>query len=669
MAVGRCTRASIVAGALLIFTATSLVSVGSAAAQALGVSLPGVAVSLPKVGVSLPSVGVTVPSVGVTVPSVGVTVPSVGVTVPSVGVTVPSVGVTLPGVSVSTPEVTVSTPQVTVTPPSSPGGGSTEAPSGSAPSGGGGSSGEGSGSGSSGGGSSGGGASGGGASGGTGGGSTGSQPASTSNGSTDATAASVADSAGARTSAPASATTTAQGRAVGAGGKAASKRSRATARGATRAPVGAGEHAGASASATATGAGAGAGGATALGVASSGKARTTLAPRNASTPAGNALDSIGRHIPLPLPVPDWSKPIIVLLLALALAFAVRARRAVRCARRLERQRVTLLRDVGAMQAALVPEVPARVGGLAVSVAYRPAEGPAAGGDFYDVFTLERGKVAIILGDVAGHGHEALTQAALTRYTLRAYLQAGLQPRAALALAGRVLADPEAERFATVALALYDTREGRLTYASAGHPPPLVQGPQMRAPLEVCASPPIGWTVPTGRRQTTVSLMPGAVVCFFSDGLIEARCKDDLLGRDRLGELLTGLGSRPDAAKLLAKVRKAALATPDDMAACILAPEIAIITTRTHLEELEVEARALATGRVRQFLEACELPGAEIEPTIDRANDIVAARGSALVSVELEGEGVTATVSVPSSQPRVAMPAGRPQPVADPSSTR
>jgi hypothetical protein len=394
------------------------------------------------------------------------------------------------------------------------------------------------------------------------------------------------------------------------------------------------------------------------------------APRAAAKPASNPLDAIGRHIPLPLPVPDWSKPIILALLALAIGFAVRSRRAGLRALRLERQRTTLLRDVGAMQAALVPEIPARVGGLAVSVAYRPADGPAAGGDFYDVFVPSRGKVAIILGDVAGHGSEALTQAALTRYTLRAYLQAGLEPRAALALAGQVLADPGAERFATVVLAVYDTREGLLTYASAGHPAPLVRGEGMRAPLELCASPPIGWTVPTGRRQTTVSLAPGAIVCLFSDGLIEARDDDsELLGRERLDELLAALGPRPDAGRLLASVRKAAPINPDDMAACILAPEVALIVPHTHVEELEVDARALAGGKVERFLEGCAVADAEIGSTIDRARDIVSVWGSALMRVELDGDGATVAVAVPSSKPRVATPEQRPEPVGDPTGAR
>src|SRR5262249_52186498 len=158
---------------------------------------------------------------------------------------------------------------------------------------------------------------------------------------------------------------------------------------------------------------------------------------------------------------------------------------------LERQRTRLLADVGVLQAALVPEVPAHLGGLAVSVAYRPAEGPGAGGDFYDLFIPEPGKVAIMLGDVAGHGPDALAQAALTRYTLRAYIQAGLEPRAALELAGRALLDPAGERFATVALGVFDSRSSALKYASAGHPPPIVRGVATEEPVTACSSPPVG----------------------------------------------------------------------------------------------------------------------------------------------------------------------------------
>ena len=185
------------------------------------------------------------------------------------------------------------------------------------------------------------------------------------------------------------------------------------------------------------------------------------AARPASTKhsSSNPLEAIGGQLPLPLPVPDWSKPIILLLLVLALALAARASISARRAKRLETQRGLLLSDLHAMQSALVPEVPAELAAMGVSVAYRPADGVAAGGDFYDVFELDPGRVALILGDVCGHGREALDRAALTRYTIRAYLQAGLEPRAALELAGQALVDPSALHFATVLVGVYELERG------------------------------------------------------------------------------------------------------------------------------------------------------------------------------------------------------------------
>lgn len=394
--------------------------------------------------------------------------------------------------------------------------------------------------------------------------------------------------------------------------------------------------------------------------------RTTASPARAGAHASsNPLEKLGGQIPLPIPVPDWSKPIIIALLLLAAWFGIRSRFAALRARRLERQRTMLLADVGAMQAALVPKVPARLGGLAVSVAYRPAEGPAAGGDFYDVFVPAPGKVAIMLGDVAGHGHDALTQAALTRYTLRAYLQAGLEPRAALALAGRVLVDPLGERFATVAVGIYDTPSSKLTYALAGHPPPILGGFEAPEPLTVCSSPPIGWGVPTGNRQTTISLPGGAAACFFSDGLIEARSAGELLGRERLRGILADLCPNPEAADLLERVRAAAEGAPDDMVACVISPETAVSGVGTHVEELQADGQALARMDVQRFLEGCRVPAPEITRTIELARSIADASGSALLRIEVGAVSSTVTVTAVRSGAPLQNSPRTPQGVGEP----
>jgi hypothetical protein len=436
---------------------------------------------------------------------------------------------------------------------------------------------------------------------------------------------------------------------AGAGGKPTASgrraRRRAQAAGAKRARAAAAAAATAAAKSAATSAKAQA----ASGAVPARSAASASAHKNAA--GGGPLNALGRHIPFPVPVPDWSKPIILLLLAVALWFAARWRVAGLRARRLERQRASLVRDLGSMQATLVPVIPGRVGELSVSVAYRPADGPAAGGDFYDVFALQPGKVAIVLGDVAGHGRDALAQAALTRYTLRAYLQAGLEPRAALALAGSVLDEPAKMRFATVVVAVHDSSSGRLTYATAGHPPPISVGFDTPEPLTVCCSAPICCDLPTGRRQTTISAPASGQVCFFSDGLPEARTDAGLLGRERLVELLDGLARPVTAPVLLERVRAEALATPDDMVACVISPRVGDSAPASTIEELEVDARTPDGGYVAAFLGACGVRDERVAPLLASVADAVDHSGAALLRVERAPGGQTdATVLAGLSSP-------------------
>ena len=301
-------------------------------------------------------------------------------------------------------------------------------------------------------------------------------------------------------------------------------------------------------------------------------------------------------------------------------------------RSLARQRRDLLQEVGLLQSALLPPVPDRVGGLRTSVAYRPADGPGAGGDFYDVLPLPGGRVGFILGDVSGHGRGALARTAFMRYTLRAYLEAGLEPRVALQVAGRVIDENLGGDFATVLLAVHDPETGSLTYATAGHPAPLVVGPQPHDPVTAGSSPPIGVGVRTGLRQTTVPLVPGSVAAMFTDGLLEARTEGGLLGRDRLEELLEELGDDATARGLVESVNKEARVMSDDIAAVVIQPTNAATAGLFRTEQLELTARELDSQIAERFLEACGVSDQEVETALYDARMIADRFGGVILHV-------------------------------------
>jgi hypothetical protein len=335
-------------------------------------------------------------------------------------------------------------------------------------------------------------------------------------------------------------------------------------------------------------------------------------------------------------VPAAVRLLIGLLFALALALAARSRLSVVRARRLEHQRRALLEDVGLLQAALLPVPPARLGPVGSTVAYRPAEGPGAGGDFYDVFALENGQLAVILGDVSGHGRQALPHTALVRFTLRAYLEAGLSPRNAVQTAGAVLEHQLGDAFATVVAATYNPRERTLVYACAGHPPPLVLGSRAIDPVTISSAPPIGAGMRTGTRQTVVSLPGRSQICFYTDGVTEARVGAQLFGVKRLGRSLERLGPDASAAALLKRVAEETDARPDDMAACVLSIEGGSGEPAVLAEELELDREGASSDRTERFLLACGVERAEVAELTDSMSVAAGHTGTVLVELHLAG---------------------------------
>jgi Stage II sporulation protein E (SpoIIE) len=347
-------------------------------------------------------------------------------------------------------------------------------------------------------------------------------------------------------------------------------------------------------------------------------------------------------------IPRTLKIVIAILALLAAAFAVWSFLLGGKARRLTRQREQLTEDVGALQRALLPDVPERVGALLTSVAYRPADGPAAGGDFYDVFELEDGRVAMIVGDVAGHGRAALSGSASMRYTLRAYVQGGLPPRAALKLAARTLGESDA--FVTVALAIHDEHAGTLTYAMAGHPPPVLLGSAAHEPITACSSPPVGAGLPVGQRQTTVPFHDGALACFFTDGFIEARTSHGLLGQDRFAKIVDQLGREASARTVLDRVLEETGEPNDDMAACVLRATTAG-SGGARVEELELVPSDMDAPAVELFLSACGCDDSEATSALMAARGVAAASGAALLRVAIAPEGRQIQVG-PVREPRL-----------------
>ncbi|MGH3766918.1 MAG: ATP-binding SpoIIE family protein phosphatase [Pseudonocardiaceae bacterium] len=175
------------------------------------------------------------------------------------------------------------------------------------------------------------------------------------------------------------------------------------------------------------------------------------------------------------------------------------------------------------QRSLLPGRLPVVPGLEMAARYVPAEDGGVGGDWYDVFTLPSGWLCIVIGDVVGRGLVAADVMGRLRNALRAYALLGGDPAEVLGRLDQHVQHFEPEMMATVLLGMFEPSFERLHLSSAGHPPPVLAFPdQPTVLLDVPSDHPVGVSGGLRRRGTSVNLPPGALLCFYTDGLVENR---------------------------------------------------------------------------------------------------------------------------------------------------
>ncbi len=177
-----------------------------------------------------------------------------------------------------------------------------------------------------------------------------------------------------------------------------------------------------------------------------------------------------------------------------------------------------------MQRTLLPPAPPQVPGLSLSALYLPAEsGIKIGGDWYDVFPLPDGRVALVIGDVVGRGVAAASVMAEIRTALRAYALDGHEPAEVFSKLNTLVATLGDTHSASAAMLAIDVETGSLTAVSAAHLPAVRVAPCGAVDLIAHASgPPLGAVRVPHYREETHSVPPGSSVLLYTDGLIERR---------------------------------------------------------------------------------------------------------------------------------------------------
>jgi GAF domain-containing protein len=200
-----------------------------------------------------------------------------------------------------------------------------------------------------------------------------------------------------------------------------------------------------------------------------------------------------------------------------------------------------------LQHAMLTELPTGPG-VECAARYLPAvTGLNVGGDWYDAFCRPDGTLVLAVGDVVGHGLAAAALMGQLRTAMRAYAMDLPEPGEVLTKLHALIRHIDPDHCATAVLAMV-TPGGQMSFATAGHPPPLLREADGTVRCLEYLDPMLGLPIDHQYATSTLTLRPGSVLLFYTDGLIERR---DAIIDAGIGQLAATFGAAPGGPEQIA----------------------------------------------------------------------------------------------------------------------
>lgn len=231
---------------------------------------------------------------------------------------------------------------------------------------------------------------------------------------------------------------------------------------------------------------------------------------------------------------DPERPLTEETLDTALFVAAQAALAVDNARLYQQQKAFM----DSMQHSLLPRFRPHVSGLEIGAVYESSALVGVGGDVYDYLKTAEKRLAIVLGDVTGHGIDAAADMAMAKFVFRSLARLYPEPAAFLAAANDVVVEEIGSgKFITMLYLTVDAEIGEVACASGGHPPPRLL--HENGAVEGLEAPGMVLGIESGQpyEELRRPLERGDAVVLYTDGVVEARRGGELYGEERLDKLL------------------------------------------------------------------------------------------------------------------------------------